>query len=361
MTSLRVLHLIPSLGGGGAERQITYLARGLAQSGVDVHVAFLREGSNFDRLAASGATLHCIASRGNYDALLVARIARLIRSVKPHLVQTWLTQMDVLGGAAATLTRTPWLLSERSSPPAYPRTFKHRLRERIGAFAAGVVANSPPGLEVWKHARGAKFVVPNAVAFDEIAAAARDESLVPPDAQVVLFAGRLDREKNIPTLVAALAQVTEARNAVAILCGEGPQENETRALIAGRERILLHGFTPRLWNLMKRADALVAVSIFEGNPNVVIEAAAAGLPAVLSDIPAHRAFLGDDAALCVPTADANAIAGAILRTLDDRPAALARAANARRAVERWSIEHAAAAYVRVYRQIVGQEGMRCAA
>ncbi len=361
MTALRVLHLIPSLGGGGAERQITYLARGLAEIGVDVHVGFLREGSNFDRLAASGATMHRIASRGNYDALLVARVMRLIRNVKPQLVQTWLTQMDVLGGAAATLTRTPWLLSERSSPPAYPRPLKHRVRERIGAFAHGIVANSPPGLDVWTRARGAKFIVPNAIAFDEIAAAACDESLAPPDAQVVLFAGRLDREKNIPTLIAALAQVTEARNAVAILCGEGPQESETRALIAGRERIRMHGFTPRLWNLMKRADALVAVSIFEGNPNVVIEAAAAGLPAVVSDIPAHRAFLGDDATLFVPPGDSNAIAGAILRTLDDRAAALARAANARRAVERWSIEHAAAEYARVYRQILGQEGIRCAA
>src|SRR5687767_4452068 len=79
MSDLRVLHLIPSLGGGGAERQIAYLARGLVASGVDVHVGYLREGSNFERLAASGATLHPIASRGNYDALLVARIVRLIR------------------------------------------------------------------------------------------------------------------------------------------------------------------------------------------------------------------------------------------------------------------------------------------
>lgn len=361
MSDLRVLHLIPSLGGGGAERQIAYLARGLAESGVDVHVGYLRQGSNFERLTASGATLHPIASRGNYDALLVPRIVRLIRTVKPHLVQTWLTQMDVLGGAAATLTRTPWLVTERSSLLAYPRTLKHRLRESIGAFASAIVANSAPGLEVWKRARGAKFVVPNAIAFDEIAAAPRDETIAPPDAQVVLFAGRLEREKNIPTLIAALAQVTERRNAMAILCGEGPQESETRALIAGRERILLHGFTPRLWNLMKRADALVAVSLFEGNPNVVIEAAAAGLPAVLSDIPAHRAFLGDDAALFVPANDAGAIADAIVRTLDDRDAALARAANARRAVERWSIEHAAAEYASIYRRLLGREVIRCAA
>jgi glycosyltransferase involved in cell wall biosynthesis len=317
-------------------------------------VGILREGCNLQRLLESGASLHRIPSRGNYDVLMVPRIVRLIRRIRPHLVQTWLTQMDVAGGTAALKTATPWLLSERAAPLAYPRDAKHRLREFIGRFASAVVANSPAGLDVWKHNHSPAFVVPNAIPFDEIDATPADDEILPRDARIVLFAGRLAPQKNLPTLIAALAEVTSRPDVVAILCGEGELEAEVRAMIAatGRgDRIRLIGFTHRLWNLMKRADAVVLVSWFEGNPNVVLEAIAAGCPVVVSDIAEHRAFLGKEEALLVPPQDPAAIANAILRTLDDRDAARARAANARRAVQRWSIDHVAAEYARIYDQM----------
>jgi glycosyltransferase involved in cell wall biosynthesis len=351
---MRILHLIPTLGGGGAERQIAYLAQGLQARGCDVHVAIDSGGPNLERLLRAGATVHWIRPRGNYDPMLLPRILRLVRRLRPDIVQTWLTQMDVVGGAAALMTGTPWLLSERAAPLAYPRNAKHRLRSFIGRFASAVVANSPAGLEVWKHGRSPRFVVPNAIPFDEIAATPADHELLPRDARIVLFAGRLAPQKNLPTLIAALAEVTSKRDVVAILCGEGELEAGVRAMIAatGRgDRIRLLGFTHHLWSLMKRADAVVLVSWFEGHPNVVLEAVASGCPIVVSDIAEHRAFLGDEEALLVPPDDPAAIANAIIRTLDDPEAACARAANAQRAVQRWSIDHVAAEYERIYHQM----------
>jgi glycosyltransferase involved in cell wall biosynthesis len=351
---MRVLHLIPTLGGGGAERQIAYLAQGLHAGGCDVHVGIVYGGSNLERLIQTGATVHWIRSRGNYDPLLLPRIVRLVRRLRPDVVQTWLTQMDVAGGTAALMTGTPWLLSERAAPLAYPRDAKHRLRGFIGRFASTVVANSPAGLDVWTHSRSPRFVVPNAIPFDEIDATPADDEILPRDARIVLFAGRLAPQKNLPTLIAALAEVTSRPDVVAILCGEGELDADVRAMIAatGRgDRIRLIGFTHRLWNLMKRADAVVLVSWFEGNPNVVLEAIAANCPVVVSDIAEHRAFLGEEEALLVPPQDPAAIANAILRTLDDRDAARARAENARRAVQRWSIDYVAAEYARIYDQM----------
>ena len=55
---MRILHLIDSLGGGGAERQLAYLAGGLVARGHEVHVLSLDGGPHRQRLVEKGAVLH---------------------------------------------------------------------------------------------------------------------------------------------------------------------------------------------------------------------------------------------------------------------------------------------------------------
>ena len=255
---MRVLHLIPSLGGGGAERQLGILATGLRGLDCEVHVGYVTDGANLACLQAAGAQVHRIRTRGNLDPLLLLRIARLILKVRPDVVQTWLTQMDVAGGLAAILTRTPWIVSERTHKVYYPRDAKHGLRRLLGRFASAIVANSQGGAEYWNGVRVEKVVVPNALPLEEIAAAPRDESDFGAS-EILLFAGRFDPAKNLENLVDALAQVVRERDAVALLCGEGPLESDLRARIAkadagDRLRLLATG---SLVELMKRADVLI--------------------------------------------------------------------------------------------------------
>lgn len=351
---LRVLHLIWSVGGGGAERQLAYLAAGQRELGIDVHVAIVRGGINLPRLEASGATLHWMPSRGSYDPLLVARLARLIRKVQPSVVQTWLLQMDVVGGAAALLTGTPWIASERSSGAHYPKNFRYRLRRMIGRYADAVIANSAGGHMFWNESRASTFVVPNAIAMEEIAAAAPDAEDYG-NSRLVLFAGRFEEVKNLPNLIRALVPIVRSQDVVALLCGAGPREEEVRSLIDSTgcgDRIRMFGFRDDIWSLMKRADVLVAPSWFEGHPNSVIEAAAAGCPLVVSDIPAHRAFLDESMALFAPPDDREALSRAVTEALSNREAALARAAAAQRRVAEWSIGSISAQYARIYRELV---------
>jgi hypothetical protein len=119
---------VPSLVGGGAERQLTYLVKELVQSGWDVHVAYVHGGPNMGRLEASGATVHRLRALGNHDPQILGRLVATIRRVKPDIVQCWLLQMEVLGGLASMLTRTPWVFSERSCEEAYPASLKALLR-----------------------------------------------------------------------------------------------------------------------------------------------------------------------------------------------------------------------------------------
>ncbi len=352
---MRILHVIPSLGGGGAERQVAYLAEGMCRREIEVHVAMLRGGPHLSRIVNAGATTHFMASRGNHDPRLVSRMIGLVRETRPDVIQTWLNQSDVLGGIAALTQRIPWVLSERTSPEFYTGSWKDRLRHSLGRHADAIVANSAIGITYWNESRARKFVVPNAVDVQSIDAAMPATLDSVDSRKIVLYAGRLESVKNVETLVPALCEVVRTRNAMVVICGEGSREREMRADIerrgcSGRFRML--GFTDTVWRLMKRADVFVSASWLEGHPNAVIEAAAAGCPLVVSDIPQHRAFLDERSATFAPPSDAAAIARAVEAVLDDAATAQEKARRARAAVEQWSIECIAGMYLSIYEELV---------
>jgi glycosyltransferase involved in cell wall biosynthesis len=358
---LKVLHCIPGMGGGGAERQLAYLAGPLATCGWQVHVALTAGGPNLARLEAGGAAVHRLEAPGNHDPRLAWQLAKVFRRLRPDIAQVWFVQMEVIGGLVSEIFRTPWIISERSSVLAYPRTMKNRLRIAIARTADAIVSNSSAGNDFWAS-RGSRhtsrFVIPNALPLEEMDAARSGVPaglpIAPGDA-VVLFAGRFGPEKNIDVLLGALRDVVKRPRTIAVLCGDGPLRADVqRAIAAGNlaGRILTPGYVEGIWPLMKRADVMVSVGLFEGRPNTVLEAMACGRPLVVSDIPAHREFLDERSALLVDAGDVAAIREAVLGTLDDPRSALERASIARSLTAQWSIAGAAAAYDRVYRDVL---------
>jgi glycosyltransferase involved in cell wall biosynthesis len=362
MSAPRVLHCIPTMGGGGAERQLTYLAGALRHFGWSVHVAVMRRGANWARLEGSGAVIHDLALRGPYDWRALGALRRILDEVHPDIVQVWLLQMEVLGGMAALASHTPWVFSERSSAKAYPPTAKNLLRQGMARFATAVVSNSAAGDRYWQarlRPSVRRYVIPNAIPLDEIDAmppATDDEFGVAGDLPVVLFAGRFGAEKNIHTLMAALDRVLARRAVQVLCCGEGALGCDVdawaaNARAAGR-RITVTGYAANLWGIMKRAALLVSPSLFEGSPNVVLEAMACGVPLVVSDIPQHRELLDESSALLVSPHSVEALATAIEAVLQDPAAAAARARVAREKTGRYSLSTVARQYDVVYREIL---------
>jgi len=359
--SMRVLFCIPNMAGGGAERQLVYLAGELVMRGLDVHVALLQEGPNYGNLVDTGCTIHRIRARGNHDIAILLRLVRLMRELQPDLVHTWMTQMDVFGGIAASLTGAPFLLSERSCDGNYPRTLKNSLRLAVGRLAAAVISNSPGGSDYWRRKAGdgvKTCMVCNALPVDAIEAIAPSTCglRIKPDAKVILFAGRFSPEKNISTIIDAFRMIGD-EDAILVLCGEGGLrlQIEGAVLKSGlASRVLLPGFVKNLSGLMKRADVLVSVSSFEGLPNVVLEAMACGCPLVLSDIPAHRAFLAGEAAMFVDPGNPSEIAQAIQALIDDPASAETAARKAKSGISSYSITAVVDRYEEIYRSILLQ-------
>lgn len=360
--SKHILHCIPTMGGGGAERQLAYLCRGLAERGWVVHVALLREGPNSRLLRESGAVVHQIPIWSHYDPVNILRICRLIRIVKPGLVQTWLPMMDTIGGAACRITGIPQVISERSSSDAHPGNLRDRIRIFMTSGARAVVSNSSGGDEYWRHrnnGRPLRFVVPNALPLQEI------ELAVPlpaaelgghPGQKILLYVGRFDKEKNLGSLVRALGRVARNPMVVAFLCGNGPMRPAIERMIRNEGlsgRIILPGYVWHPWGWMKRADMFVSVSLFEGMPNTLMEAMACGCPIVASDIPQHREILDEGEATFVLPGDPDSIASGINRLLEYPGEARRKSLCAKERASGWSIPAMAERYERVYLEILG--------
>ena len=362
-----ILQCIPSLGAGGAERQLAMLAAALAGRGWNIHLAYLHGGAHEQALSDAGVTMHSLGKRGSFSPGTPLALRKLIKSVGPQVVQSWLLMMDVHAGLV-TPERIPWILSERSSAIMYERKHPFHtpvrfwLRRRLARRAAAVIANSRGGAEYWaKHLPGRvrQIVIPNAVPIEDIEACPDtperfDELAAGRD--VVLYVGRLWWEKNLPVLSEALRDVLQSRpNAVAVLCGDGHLAAETKQRfvdygLADRAHFLGSVASAEAHAWMKRARVTVSASLFEGHPNAVLEAMTLRCPLVVSDIPAHRDVLPDDAALFAD--GPSEIAEAIRRTLDDRPAAETRSAIARQRVEEFTVRTMVDRYEAAYLEVM---------
>lgn len=330
---MRILYLIPTLDGGGAERQLALLAPALAQSGVETGVAFHSGGPNYDLLNTGEVDLLPLPARGNHHPMQLWDIISLVRIWKPDLIQTYLTKMDILGGLAAKITRTPHILSERSSAMMYAQGWKNTARVGLGKSAKAIIANSEGGAHYWRSlgAAGQIDVIPNALRPLKTAEPEHPWEGKP----YLVSAGRLSPEKNAVTAAKALiAALKRMPTVYAAIIGDGPDRDLVADIVSNSgvsERLRILGYTDKLDTWLRYAVAYISASYVEGHPNVVMEAAQAKCPLILSDIPAHWEAIGNGATyveaenidgftdalvttMCDPAATANHVRNALAKT-----------------------------------------------
>lgn len=355
----KILHLIPTLEGGGAERQLSLLASKQSMSGWSVHVGIRRVGVHEEALRVAGVTVHLLGDFRGLNPILFLSISSLIRDLKPDVVQTWLPQMDVVGGAAALWRLVPLVLTERTSKLAFDNvSLPTWLRKYIGRHANAVVANSSSGASYWQSVLSKNTmlkIIKNAVDVAAIQGAAPIASEFTQNNQTfILVVGRLIPLKAVEIVLQAVSLLAECGGLRFLIMGEGSQRKALEELIGVLkigDRVVMLPFQSEWWGWLQSADALVSMSRYEGNPNVVLEAMAAGCPLIVSDITAHREILTDESASFVPVDNSIALAAAIKRMLADPDSGRRKADLAKHYVDSLTIQSAADAYEEVYASV----------
>jgi len=242
---------------------------------------------------------------------------------------------------------------------AYLRTYLHRFARRIDC----VVAPSASIAE-WLSEFGVTddaVVLPNGVdtaPFREPAHPRAHASLgLPEDAVVFCYLGRIGEEKNVPLLIEAFVQAAAARPIALLLIGDGPARDvaEERVRQAGlQDRVRFAGLVPyaEVPDVLAACDAFVTASVTEVHPLVVMEAMAAGLPALgvrspgISDTIEH----GMSGLLCAENADE--LSASISAVADDPALRRRLSAGAREAAAGYDIGVTGARLLAEYERVI---------
>lgn len=224
-----ILHMIPTLEGGGAERQLSFLALQHANMGFMVHIGIRRGGVNVDYLNHKNIKIYYLGDYSGINPIFFLKILFLVRKTKPDIIQTWLTQMDILGGINAIIFRIPWVLSERSSGKSI-KTYSilEKFKKILGNYSACIIANSMNGASHWKSIFPMKRVIciPNAIDFDGIL---KYESIPinygDIQKKIILVVGRLNLHKGILTVINSISLIRNRNDYRVLIIGEGPLKN----------------------------------------------------------------------------------------------------------------------------------------
>jgi glycosyltransferase involved in cell wall biosynthesis len=159
------------------------------------------------------------------------------------------------------------------------------------------------------------------------------------DDPLALFAGRLHSSKGLDTLISGWETVAARRPTARLwIAGEGPEHDRLAALVQWRglaASVVLTGAFDRIEDLLAAANLFVAPAVEEGTSLAVLEAMAAGLAVVATNIPGHCAFIDDQThGRLVPPDDQGALAEAVLQLLDRPDVSQTYGAAARQRVGR---------------------------
>jgi glycosyltransferase involved in cell wall biosynthesis len=188
---------------------------------------------------------------------------------------------------------------------------------------------------------------------------------IPREALVILCVGRLSREKGHADLIAAVAALRQ-RSAPAfrlVLAGDGPErarlERQCADLKLG-ELVILAGHQPELAPYYSMADLVALPSYSEGSPNVLLEAMAAGLPAVATAVGGVPEIAADEEnALLVRPHAPEALGAALLRLLTSEDLRQRLGTRAREVTLRHTPQAYCQGMLRVYQDLLGVAPALC--
>ncbi len=360
---------ITDLDAGGAERALVQIVTRLDRSRWDPAVYCLsRRGELADVLEGAGVETHCL-NAGPSDVLVIPRLARLLRKRPPAVLQTFLFHANLAGRLAAARARVPIVVSgirvaerEKGWHLRLERWTKKLVThhvcvsQAVADFAERELRLPPGQISVIANGVDAEF-------YAKAAPADLETFGIPPGAPTLLFVGRLHRQKGVFDLLSAMLQLeaVEERNVHLLMVGDGPLRGEAEAFVAGsliQSRVHWLGKRDDVASLMKSSTALVLPSLWEGMPNVVLEAMAAGLPVVATGVDGTRELVTHNVTgrLCEP-GRSDSLAAALAALLDAPAAASEMAARAQLSVAKhFTWGSAAAEYDRLWRRLLAEQG-----
>ncbi len=365
---MHILFFINSLSGGGAERVTVNLANNWAEKGWQITIVTLAEESmdayelsaNINRIAlnmsdSSPSLISALAN--NFHRLRALR--KCLRREKPDVAIAMMTTANCLLALAGRHGTTRLIGSERTYPPQYPlgriwETARRKLYHRLDVMVA-LTEESRDWLFRNTNSQNIE-VIPNPAPFPLVASPPRimPFGYLRNDRKVALSVGSLVKLKAFDRLIEAFARLAnDFSEWDLVIVGEGPERDALLSLAQEQgigERLILPGRAGNIADWYMAADAFAMTSLFEGFPNVLVEAMAHGLPVLSVDCDTGPRDIINDCldGLLVAQDDALALDAGLRQLLGDKNLRRGLSANATAVRDRFSLERIAAKWEKIF-------------
>ncbi len=294
---------LPSLSGGGSERVFVNLANEFSSRGFKIDFILAKKEGPY--LVDVNKNINIIDFKSKRVLFSLFPLIKYLRKKKPKVLISSMEYVNIIAILAKVISgsKTRAIIRVANAPSEYLQKIKpskrflllygsmffYRFADIIIALPERVVDDL---VKIFKISRNKIKILYNPTVTAKLLEKSKEK---PKNLQfnkknqpIILAVGRLNIQKDFPTLIKAFAELRKKREAKLIILGEGKErgslEKLTRKLKIEND-IDLPGFTDNPYPFMAHADIFVLSSIFEGFGNVLIEAMSLGTPVVSTDCP----------------------------------------------------------------------------
>lgn len=371
---MRIVQIIDNLYWGGAQKMLSMLVHELVSRQIDVVVVDLAadDAASYyaKKLREDGVDVISVAGARLLNLNRIARLIRFIRQGNFDLVQTHLSSANMLGVLAGRMAGLP-VISTLHSTGVHRRYYnpnRYRLESmalRSKGCQVVAVGHAVAEMQQLRVGKGKNIVViPNAMtAFPDLAPMERQKlrsSLIGDREGVILISvGRLSPDKGYTDMLTAFATTMQSHPSVfLVIAGSGPLADplKAQALSLGIEdNVFFLGTRDDVPSLLKASDMYVSASYREGMSMSLLEAMAAGLPIIATNVgDAPRMFTQGSGILIQPgSPDLLAETVNLLLANPSRMRNMGDAAY-ERVVTQYGLEAWANLYINLYRDKIGK-------
>lgn len=335
---IKLLLVIPTLSGGGAERQFSYLLKYLERSKFKLSLCLWEDKISYE--IPDDVTIYRLNRKGIWDLFkLIYKLRKIIRYERPDIVLSTIANSNIVSYLAKRFSgiNVKLILRETIDPIIYVHRGKfgrgkllfsgvkmiYPLADKIIAPSKGIEAALQK--EIPKIPSKNLKCIYNMVDLENALTLSNenlDHQILNNKEPIIISVGRLIERKGFKYLLYAFEKVNKKIASQLLILGDGPERNRLKRLACSLgidERTLFLGFQSNPFKFISKAKILVLPSLVEGFANVLIEAMAVGTPVISTNAPygTDEIIENGKSGFLVPIGNIDALAEKILLLLSN--------------------------------------------
>lgn len=365
----KILYIITSLGIGGAEKLLLYYLKNLDRQRYSLYVCCFRERPD-DLLEAMSeyAEIHNLKIKNKFNPLVVLDILKIINEIDPDIIHTHLFQPRVYTTIAHIFNNRSVIITQKHSIVNVKKHHVFILFEMMSIWMnrkiIAISESVKKSLMKYEFIPSNKiFVLPNCIDYNAFNRTKKMDILTQKYRIIIGTVGRLEKVKGIRYLLLSMKTVlTKFPDARLDIVGDGSQASELIELsknLGISNSVKFFGKFTNVIPFFNEMDIFVLPSTLEGFGIVLLEAMAAGVPVVASDVDGIKEviFNGENGIL-VPPKNPEAIANAIIKLIEDPQLVKKLVENGQKRAQLFDVHEHVSKLDRLYSNLLGDESYR---